>query len=248
MRRLFFLCWLLLTLAGCKSSPSNTVHLSAAMSTREAVEAVAKDFTRETGIPVDVNTGASSTLAKQIENGADADLFLSADEEWADYLEKRGLVAQRRDLLGNRLVVVTPANLVAKLHSLSDLKGENFQHIALARAEVPAGAYARQALKKAGVWDAVANRVVEGGDVRAVLTYVERGEVEAGFVYATDAKVSSKVRVAYDVPADLHEPIRYPLVRLKRQHDNPSTGRFYDYLSGDTARKRFEEAGFTVHR
>lgn len=216
------------------------------MSTRDALEAVAKDFTRQTGVPVIVTPAASSTLARQIENGADADLFLSADEEWADYLEKRGLVAARRDLLGNHLVVVVPADHPTALDSLSDLKGERFQRIALGRKEVPAGAYARQALTNAGVWDAVDKRVLEGGDVRAVLTYVERGEVDAGFVYATDAKASPKVRVAYEVPANLHEPIRYPLARLKRAPEKPSARRFYEYLGGDAARKRFEAAGFTV--
>src|SRR5271170_7581227 len=103
MKRLSIVGCLLLLSAGCRSAPTDTVHLAAAMSTRDAVESVAHDFTQQTGIPVVVTPAASSTLARQIENGADADLFLSADEEWADYLEKRGLVAQRRDLLGNRL-------------------------------------------------------------------------------------------------------------------------------------------------
>ena len=128
------------------------------MSTRDAIEAIARDFSESTGAAVQVNPAASSMLARQIENGADADLFLSADEEWADYLEKRGLVAQRRDLLGNRLVVVTPADLLVNFNDLSELQGDKFQHIALGQAEVPVGAYAQQALKKAGVWDAVEKR------------------------------------------------------------------------------------------
>ncbi len=216
------------------------------MSTRDAVEEVGKEFTRQTGVAVVVTPAASSTLAKQIDNGDDADLFLSADEQWADYLEKCGHVAGRRDLLGNRLVVVVPAGDVTEISDLHNLRGEHFQRIALGREEVPAGAYARQALKKAGVWDAIEKGVLEGGDVRAVLTYVERGEVDAGFVYATDAKASSKVRVAYEVPADLHEPIRYPLVRLKRDHENPAATRFYEFLGDDEARHRFESAGFSV--
>src|ERR1700722_9121404 len=214
MTRLLISCVFLLAVAGCRASPADTVRISAAMSTRDAVEDVAKEFTQQTGVAVIVTPAASSTLAKQIENGDNADLFLSADEQWADYLDKRGLVTQRRDLLGNRLVVVVPADDVTAFSDLHNLRGEHFQRIALGREEVPAGAYARQALKKADVWDAVQKRVLEGGDVRAVLTYVERGEVDAGFVYATDAKASSKVRVAYEVPEDLHEPIRYPLVRL----------------------------------
>jgi molybdate transport system substrate-binding protein len=227
-------------------APPDTVHIAAAMSTRDVVEEVAKDFTQQTGVAVVVTPAGSSTLAKQIENGSDADLFLSADENWADYLDKRGFVVQRCDLLGNRLVVVVPRERGGTIAELSDLKGDSFARLALGRAEVPAGAYARQALKRVGVWEAIEKRVVESGDVRAVLTYVEHGDVDAGFVYATDAKASSSVHVAYEVPASLHEPIRYPLVRLKRDHDNPAVGRFYDYLRGDDARKRFEAAGFTV--
>jgi molybdate transport system substrate-binding protein len=246
MKLLCFVCCVLIIVAGCGPPPSNKVHVLVAMSTRDAVESVARDFKEATGVSVSINGASSSTLAKQIENGADADLFLSADKAWADYLEKRGLAAERRDLLGNRLVVITPTDIIAKFDDLSDLKAEKFQHIALGQADVPAGAYARQALEKAGVWESVRKRIVEAGDVRAVLNYVERGEAEAGFVYATDARASAKVRVAYNVPQKLHEPIRYPLVRLKSDRDNPGVRRFYDYLSGDAARKHFEDAGFTV--
>ena len=248
MYRSFAVCCLALLVAGCQAPRRDAVRLFAAASTRDVCEAVARDFTQETGVTVEVNPAASSTLATQIDNGADADLFLSADERWADYLAERGLVGQRRDLLGNRLVVVVPADHDAALDNLEGLKDGRFHRIALGRADVPAGAYARAALKNAGVWDAVEKRVVEGGDVRAVLTYVERGEVDAGFVYATDARVSSRVRVVYVVPEKLHPPIRYPLVRLKRDPPNPAAARLYEYLSGDAARKRFEDAGFTVVR
>jgi molybdate transport system substrate-binding protein len=245
MSRVLAVCCLL-AVAGCQAPRRDAVRLFVAASTRDVCEAVGRDFTQETGVAVELNAAASSTLATQIDNGADADLFLSADEKWADYLEKRGHVAERRDLLGNRLVVVTPADRPAALGDLSDLKGEHFQHLALGRADVPAGAYAREALKNAGVWEAVEKRVVEGGDVRAVLTYVERGEVDAGFVYVTDARTSSRVRVVCEVPEKLHTLIRYPLVRLKRDGEKPAAARFYEYLSGDAARKRFEDAGFIV--
>src|SRR2546423_1377898 len=149
MSRPVAVCCLLLVVSGCRAPAHDTVRLFAAASTREAAEAVGRDFTQETGVAVEVNPAASSTLATQIENGADADLFLSADEKWADYLEQRGRVAGRRDLLGNRLVVVAPADRAAALDGLDELKGARFQRIALGRAEVPAGAYAREALKNA---------------------------------------------------------------------------------------------------
>src|SRR4051812_38964778 len=139
MHRILIAGCLLMALAGCQSPRTDTVRLDAAMSTREAVEAIARDFTQETGVPVEVNPGASSTLARQIENGGNADLFLSADETWADYLEKRHLVAERCDLLGNRLVVVVPVESAAALADLDGLKTERFRRIALGRAEVPVG-------------------------------------------------------------------------------------------------------------
>src|SRR5260370_37801199 len=153
---------------------------------------------------------ASSTLAVQIEQGAGADLFLSVDEAGPDHLQRQGFCAQRRDLLGNRLVVVVPADSSMSLSGLDDLKADKFKRIAVAREGVPVGDYTRQALKAAGVWDAVKGRTVEGGDVRATLTYVLRGEADAGFVYATDAAARSKVRVAYAYTVLMHHLSRFP--------------------------------------
>jgi molybdate transport system substrate-binding protein len=244
MKRALLLCSVLLGVAGCSSKPAN-VRIFAAVSTREAIEQIARDFESQTGTPVTCSFAGSSTLARQIEHGADADLFLSADERWADHLAKKGLVAERRDLLANHLVVVTPAAHPLRLESLADLVGNRFKHVALALDPVPAGHYAREALQKAGIWEQVKDRVREAGDVRANLAFVEREEADAGIVYATDAATSTKVRIALEVPEDLHAPIRYPLVLLRRG-GSPSAHAFYDFLSGDKARDRFHESGFQV--
>jgi molybdate transport system substrate-binding protein len=229
------------------AAPGETVHVYAAASTKDVVEEIARAFKDETGIAVDVTPAASSTLAKQIEKGADADLFLSADEDWADYLSDRKLVEKRRDLLGNRLAVVTPADSKLKIGELADVAAPVVQKLALGGPAVPAGRYARQALEKAGVWDKVKDRVVEGEDVRVALTYVVKGEADAGIVYATDAKaVGDKVRTAQVVPDDLHKPIRYPLALLKRDGIKPEARKFYEYLAGDKAAAAFRKAGFTV--
>ena len=245
MKHLLLASGLLLGLTGCASKPQS-INIFAAVSTKEALEQTARDFEAQTGTRVKCSFAASSTLARQIEQGADADLFLSADERWADDLAEKGLVAERRDLLANRLVVVTPAEHPLKLRRLADLSGEEVKHLALALDPVPAGHYAREALKKAGVWEQVKERVREAGDVRATLMLAARGEAEAAIVYATDAAVTDKVAVALEVPEDLHPPIRYPLVLVRRRGSSPSARALYDFLGSETAQTHFRKAGFQV--
>jgi molybdate transport system substrate-binding protein len=224
------------------------VAVFAAASTREALEQVARDFQGQTGIAVEVSPGPSSGLARQIEQGASADLFLSADQASADYLTAKQLVSDRRDLLTNRLVVVVPADSEVRVQQLRDLVDPHIRRLALAEPKVPAGEYARQALRKAGVWDTVDARVVGGIDVRATLQFVARGEAEAGLVYRTDALGESRVRVAVDIDPRLHDPIRYPLVLLRREPVKEGARRFYDYLGSQKAAQVFERAGFGVER
>jgi molybdate transport system substrate-binding protein len=246
MKRFLLLAGLL-GLFGCgPSGKSEPLSVFAAASTKEAMEEAARGFEAATSTPVRCSFAASSALARQIEQGADADLFLSADERWADYLAEKGLVDQRRDFLANRLVVVTPADSKLQVRELADLDGPAVRHLALALESVPAGRYARDALKTAGVWGRVEGWVREAGDVRAALTYVARGEAEAGFVYATDAATTEKVRVALTVPEDLHEPIRYPLVLVRRPNPRPAARRLYDYLGSESGAAPFRHAGFTV--
>jgi molybdate transport system substrate-binding protein len=243
----------LIALAGCARSggPADVpppVLIFAAASTQTVIEEIAANFRDQTGIPVRCEPAASSTLARQIENGAAADLFLSADEEWADYLEKKGLVEKRQPLLTNRLVVVVPADSKLSVKDLTDLAGDGVKRLAIAGEAVPAGRYARQALRKAEVWERIQGRLLEGKDVTAVFLYVARGEVDAGFVYATDAAASSKVRVIFEAPESLTGPIRYPLVTMRRDRPNPSAERFAGYLAGDVADTAFRKAGFGLAR
>jgi molybdate transport system substrate-binding protein len=233
--------------AGCgEKAATEAVSVSAAVSTREALEQVAADFRQQTGIPVALSFGASSALARQIEQGAVADLFLSADEDWADYLAKNDHVAERRTLLTNRLVVVLPADSSLSVKDLADLAGPGVRRLALAGPEVPAGRYAREALRSAGLWGRLRERVLDGGDVRAALTFVARGEAEAGMVYATDAAGNARVRVALEVPAERHAPIRYPLVLLRREPIKPGARALYNYLASPEAAAVFRRVGFGV--
>ncbi len=227
------------------SAENLTLKIYVAASTKEAVESIATQFHAETGITVEVSPGSSSKLAKQIVEGAPADLFLSADQSNADYLATKQLIAQRRNLLGNRLVVVVPSNSSLEIGTLGDLGDDGVKQLALALEKVPAGEYARQALKKAGIWPRVAEKVVGGEDVRATLAFVERG-ASAGIVYLTDPIGNSKVRVALEIAPDLHSPIEYPLVVIKRPAMNPGAAKLYEYMTSEPAKAVFRKAGFGI--
>jgi molybdate transport system substrate-binding protein len=232
-------------LAGCGGGKKETVTVFAAISTKEALEQIASDFEHETGTHVETSFAASSTLAKQIEQGAAADLFLSADEDWADYLGGRDRVERRRDLLANRLVVIVPAKSPRRVRNLRDLA--DVEKLAVADEAVPAGRYARAALKKEGVWERVQGRIPGAGSVRAALNQVIKDEADAGLVYATDAAAAGdKVRVAFEVPEALHPPIRYPLVVVRPSGIRPAVDRFYKYLGEEGAAAVFRRAGFQI--
>jgi molybdate transport system substrate-binding protein len=245
MRRPHLAFYLLFGAIGCAGPTTPDVTIFAAVSTKETLERVASDFQASTGTSVSCNFAGSSTLARQIEQGAAADLFLSADERWADELAGKDLVARRCDLLANRLVVVTPADAPLKMDRLPELSKASVKHVGVALDAVPVGHYAREALKKAGIWEEIQERVREAADVRQTLTLVIRKEVDAGFVYATDAAITDKVRVALEVPESLHPPIRYPLVLLRRPGRLPAKAlAFYEYLRGEKAQSVFRQAGF----
>jgi molybdate transport system substrate-binding protein len=244
----------LLLLASCNSrAPSaatSAVRLVAfvAASTNEPMAEIARAFEAKTGIPVLVSPGPSSGLAKQIEQGADADLLLSADQPTADFLADKGLVAERRNLLRNKLVVITPHDRPLAIRTLEDLTDQSVTRLAIANPSVPAGEYARDALKKAGVWDRVESKIVGGVDVRATLQYVALGEVEAGIVYYTDAAASSKVVIALQIPPELHRPIEYPIILIRRASSHAAARQFFDFLQSELAAEVFHRFRFETVR
>jgi len=198
-----------------------------------------------------ISYGASSALARQIENGAPADAFISADLDWMDYLEKKGLVAAgtRRNLLGNRLVLIAPAKQpqtlqIATGFQIAQRLGGG--RIALADPRsVPAGKYAKAAFEKLGAWDQISGRVAAAENVRAALALVARGEAPLGVVYQTDANAEPGVMVAGVFPADLHPPIVYPVAALKGA--KAGTAQFLQLLGTPAAQRVFEKHGFTVN-
>lgn len=226
-------------------SPSIVVFAAASLT--NALDEIRARFTEETGIAVQTSYGSSSTLARQIEKGAPADVFLSADVKWGDHLSDNGLVAQRRDLLGNRLVLIVPKDSTLTLRRPADLLTAGVDHLALGDPDsVPAGQYAKQAFKKLGLWDQLRAKVAAAEDVRHALAFVETGAAAAGVVYATDAAISKKVRVAFEIPESLTGPVRYPLVLLQSARNSDAAKSFYRYLASRDAASVFRKHGFTI--
>jgi len=232
--------------SGQASSDSATAFVAA--STRDAIREVADAFTKKHGSEVKLHAAAASKLAMQIVQGAPADLFLPANQEWADYVREKGLVQETRLLLGNTLVLVVPKGNPAGITRPADLTKLAVKRLALAGPSVPVGNYGRQALKKLGLWDDLEKqkKVASGDDVRVTLTYVERGEAEAGIVYATDARVTDKVEVVYTFDPGTHDPIRYPLVLLKAGAAHKASRLFYEFLGTPGAAEIFKKHGFTL--
>jgi molybdate transport system substrate-binding protein len=221
----------------------------AAASLKNALDDIDEAWRRGTGKPTAISYAASSLLAKQIENGAPADLFISADSDWMDYLESRKLIKpqSRSDLLGNSIVLVASAISTVELtiapgFALAAALGGG--RLAMADpAAVPAGRYGKAALDKLGVWDTVANRIAAAENVRAALLLVARGEAPLGIVYRTDAAVEPGVRIIGTFPPDTHPPIVYPIA-LTATSDNPDAPALLVYLRGAASRAQFQKAGF----
>ena len=217
----------------------------AAASTQNAIDFQTMFFKRKYPIDWKLNYASSGQLAKQIIEGAPADIFVSANTKWMDEVEKQGLVLEKVNLISNELVIVVPKGNPEKISTPDDLK--KLERIALAEPEsVPAGMYAKEALQSLGVWEAVQNKVVSGSSVRTTLTYVERGEVPAGIVYATDADITEKVESVFTFPAESHKPIEYPVALLKHAEGNGIARKFFDFYKSHYTEKIFRQHGFAT--
>jgi molybdate transport system substrate-binding protein len=250
-RKRWLLCLSLAVQLTCASAASaRDIVVFAAASLKNALDEASAAYQREAESKVLIAYAASSTLAKQIENGAPADLFVSADVGWMDYLQQRDLIQTdtRLILLGNRLVLIAPAESTVRVDirpgfALADLLGTG--RLAMADpGAVPAGRYGKAALEALGAWSSVAAKVAPTEDVRAALLLVSRGETPLGIVYSTDAAADKGVRIVASFPDDSHPPIVYPAAKIAAS-DNPAAGAFLAYLRSDRARPFFERQGFT---
>ena len=237
------------SLSAADAQPSSTpVTVFAAASLKNAMDDVITAFTARTHIAARASYGASSALARQIEQGAPADVFVSADVDWMDYLANKNLIGPgtRRDLLSNHLALVAPAGSRVTLGigpgmPLAAALGGG--RLAVAGPDVPAGRYAQASLTALGVWPSVEDKLVRAESVRAALAFVARGETPLGIVYDTDAKVEPKVRIVALFPDASHPPIIYPAALVGASH-NPGGGGFLRFLRGREAAAIFHRYGF----
>jgi molybdate transport system substrate-binding protein len=228
-----------------------SILVFAAASMKNALDDVDAAFAKQTGIAVVASYEASSTLMKQIEQGAPADVFISADQKWMDYGSQKNLIddATRMNLLGNKLVLIASKEsklgdvTISSSLDLAALAGEGRIATGDVRA-VPVGIYAKAALEKLGLWASVEPKLAMVGNVRAALALVARGEAPLGIVYATDAKVEPAVKVIAAFPDDSHEPIVYPVAATRTA--KPSAAPYLAFLRSAAARAIFEHYGFSV--
>ena len=253
---------LAMALAGCggtkpaapapAAAPPQALELtvSAAVSLKDALAEIQTNYQKKApNVKLVYNLGASGSLQQQIEQGAPADLFISAAPKQMNELEAKNFLnkATRKNLVENKLVLIVPQNSPLKLAKYEDLQQVEVKKFSIGEPKVvPAGQYAEQVLKKLGVWDKVQAKIVFAKDVRTVLTYVETGNVEAGIVYKTDAASSSKIKIAAIAPEGTHEPILYPAAVLAASKNPKAAEDFLTYLSGPEGKAVFEKYGFVM--
>ena len=241
MKRLFAVLLFCLT-ASASAAP---VRVSAAASLTDVLREIAAHYDQ----PVLFNFGASSLLARQIEEGAPADLFISADELKMDQLAQRGLIVKksRVDILSNTLVIVVPSDSALEIKSAKDLADPSIRNVAVAEPQtVPAGIYAKEYLRRIKVWDRITYKLIPTDNVRSALAAVESGNVETGLVYKTDALISRAVKIAYEIPRDEGPKIVYPAAVVADSNQKAAAQRFLDYLRSEAARTVFRRFGFLL--
>ena len=252
MKKLFglaFVCWLL-PWAALAFDAAQPIRVFAAASLVDVLQEIGSAYTSATGTKVEFSFAASSTLARQVENGAQADVFCSADQQWMDYLQQRGLIqpTTRHDLAGNHLALVAPADSAVQLqiHPGFALRSA-LKDGRLATGDpdsVPVGRYARAALTSLGVWHEIEDRLVLADDARRALVFVAGGEAPLGIVYETDARAEKRVRIVGLFPPDSHPPIAYPVALTAAAQARAAD--FVAFLRGPVGMAAFRKYGFSV--
>lgn len=247
----------ILLAVGLTSVPQGTVEaaskkteiiVSAAASLQDSLDKIAVLYEKQhPDIDLVFNYGASGTLQKQIEQGAPADLFFSAGDKQMNALVDAGLITDHKMLLKNQLVLVVPSDSKTKITTITQLTDKSFKKVAVGQPEsVPAGQYAQQSLTTKKVWDTLQSKLIFAKDVRAVLSYVETGNADAGFVYKTDALTSKKVKIALTISPYAHKAINYPAGVVKDTKNLEAAKAFYSYVQTKTASDIFTSYGFLL--
>jgi molybdate transport system substrate-binding protein len=238
-------------LCSLSAVPAAEINLFAAASLTDSLKKIAALYEAHSADKIIFNFGASSLLARQIEEGAPADIFFSADESKMDSLEKKGLIVKetRKSRLSNTLVIVVASDGGAAIKNPQDLAAKKVKHLALAEPNsVPAGIYAREYLRRQNLWAVVETKVVPTENVRGALAAVEAGNVEAGIVYKTDAAISRKVKIVFEVKLADGPAISYPVALIKDEKHPLPAKRFLEYLSAPDAVNIFKTFGFIIQK
>jgi molybdate transport system substrate-binding protein len=228
---------------------ADEILVSAAASLTDALQKIRQGYQSQSKHTVKFNFGPSSGLARQIDEGAPADIFFSADLLQMDNLDKKGRLEPdtRKNLLSNQLVIIVPADSKLIVASPKDLLKANIKRIALAEpSSVPVGVYSSKYLNDEGLWERVKPKIVPVQDVRATLASVESGNVEAGFVYKTDAAVSKKVKIVFEVPIDKGPKITYPVAIVKESKRKDAARDFFNFIQTPASKESFKKYGFVV--
>lgn len=243
--RLLFLSFVALAaLSFASNASAGEVRLCVAASLKEVINDLADGFARNNaGVRFRKNFGASGALAKQIENGAPADIFISANREWMEYLKNKGLTGQAAVGTFAYNTLVFAGNPALKVRGMQDLP--RLGRIAIGSPKsVPAGAYAGEAIKRAGIEKQLEHKIIMARDVRDCLMYAERGEVAGAFVYRTDALQAREAKILFTVPQKLYPKVTYPMVLTLAGAGNKEAAAFFKYLRGDVARETLRKYGF----
>ena len=239
----------ILTSSPVSAQSNNNLLISAAASLKEALEEIKPLYQQsKPNVKINYNFGSSGALQQQIEQGAPADIFISAAKKQVDALEQKGLLVPgtRNIIAKNRLVLVVPKNAVG-ITSFYSLKDAKVKKIAIGEPRsVPAGQYAQQVLEKLKIWSEIKSKLVFANNVRQVLASVESGNADAGLVYITDAKISDKVKVVVTADEKYHSPIIYPLAVVKRSKNVDAAKEFSQFLSSNQAKSVFKKYGFIL--
>ncbi|WP_404450718.1 molybdate ABC transporter substrate-binding protein [Virgibacillus necropolis] len=254
MRQLVILCMFFSLLVACSSGPESSdtekkeIFISAAASLSGALKKISEDFEAEhPNVNITLNFSGSGKLAQQIQQGAPVDVFLSADQNWMDVLEQDNLIlpGTRVNFAKNSLVFISQKETDKKIHTLKDIDPGSIGQIAIGNPKsVPAGNYTKEALTNLGLWDNLIEHFVYAKDVRQVLTYVESGNAEVGFVYGSDLHRTESVQVLTEVDSDLYSPVVYPAAVLSTGESPELAKVFLSYLQSDSAQAVLENYGF----
>lgn len=239
-----------LSMSGCsnRNQKQREINVFAAISLTDALTEIGDQFTEDEQIKVYFNFGASTTLQRQVEKGASADLFISASSQQIDDLNKLDLLEDnsRSDILANNLVIVSDIKSDIQLDTINQLHNPTISRVAIGQPEiVPAGTYAKEALLYYDLWAKLKPKLILGIDVRATLAYVAAGNVDLAIVYETDTTLNDNVKVVYKIPSKAHTPIVYPAVILRSSKQKQIAHRFVNYLKTSRAMTIFEKHGFT---